>query len=133
MRGLMARILVIDDDPNILRNVREILEEEGHEVREALAGEAAMEFLAGASVDLIVTDMNMPGMDGIELLIRVHDEYPATRLVAISGGGFMAKEELLRNASMLGAVAVLEKPFTVEQIVDIVNGALKADRPDEIG
>ncbi len=133
MRGLIARILVIDDDPNILRNVREILEEEGHEVREAMAGQAAMELLAGASVDLIVSDINMPEMDGIELLIRVHDEYPGTRLVAMSGGGYITKEELLRNASMLGAVAILEKPFTVEQIVDIVNGALKADRTDGIG
>ncbi len=133
MRGLMARILVIDDDPNILRSVREILEEEGHDVREAVGGEAALELLAGASVDLIVSDLNMPEIDGIELLIRVHDEYPGTRLVAMSGGGRIAKEELLRNASMLGAVVALEKPFTVEQLVDIVNGALKADRTDGIG
>ncbi len=133
MRGLMARILVIDDDPNIFRSVREILEEEGHDVREAVGGEAALELLAGASVDLIVSDLNMPEIDGIELLIRVHDEYPGTRLVAMSGGGRIAKEELLRNASMLGAVATLEKPFTISQLVDIVNGALKADRPGEIG
>ncbi len=133
MRGLMARILVIDDEPNILRNVREILEEEGHEVREALTGEAAMEILAGTSVDLIVSDINMPDMDGIEVLIRVHDEYPGTRLMAMSGGGYIAKEELLRCASMLGAVAILEKPFTVEEMVDIVNGALKVEESDGIG
>ena len=129
----MARILVVDDDPNILRNVREVLEEEGHEVREAVAGREAMELLAEASVDLIVSDINMPKMDGIELLIRVRDEYPGTRPVAMSGGGYIAKEELLRNASMLGAVAILEKPFTVEQLVDIVNGALKADGAVGVG
>ena len=129
----MARILVVDDDPNILRNVREVLEEEGHEVREAVTGKAAMELLAEASVDLIVSDINMPEMDGIELLMRVRDEYPGTRLLAMSGGGYIAKEKLLRIASILGAVAILEKPFTVEQIVDIVNGAMKADRTDGIG
>ena len=129
----MAQILVVDDDPNILRNVREILEEEGHEVREALSGEAAMEILAGAPVDLIVSDLYMPAMDGIEILIRLHDEYPGVPLVAMSGGGRMAKQELLRDASMLGAVATLEKPFTVEQLIDIVNGALKSDLPDGIG
>ncbi len=129
----MARILVIDDDPNILRSVRKILEEEGHEVRDALAGEAALELLADASFDLIVGDINMPGMDGIELLIRVHDEYPGTRLMAMSGGGRIAKEDLLRDASMLGAMATLEKPFTVEQLVDIVTSTLEADRPGEIG
>ena len=129
----MAQILIIDDDPNILRNVREVLEEEGHEVREAVGGEGALEILTGTSVDLIVSDLNMPEMDGIQLLIRVHDEYPGTRLVAMSGGGRIAKEELLRNASMLGAVSTLEKPFTVEQLVEIVTSALKADRPGEIG
>ncbi len=121
----MARVLIIDDDPNILRSVAEILEEEGHEVREAGDGKSALELVADGAPDLIVSDMYMPEMDGIELLIRLRTDHPGTPVVAMSGGGYMAKEELLRNASMLGAVAVLEKPFTVERLIEVVNQALK--------
>ena len=120
----MARVLIIDDDPRILRNVGEILEDEGHEVQKAGDGKAALESIVAGPPDLIVSDMYMPEMDGIELLIRLQTEHPGTPMVAMSGGGYMAKEEPLQNASMLGAVAVLEKPFTIEQLVDVVNRAL---------
>ncbi len=127
----MARVLIIDDDPKILLSVSEILEEEGHEVREAGDGKSALELVADGAPDLIVSDMYMPEMDGIELLIRLQTEHPGTPLVAMSGGGYMAKEELLRNASMLGAVDVLEKPFTIEQLLDVVNRALAGGVADE--
>lgn len=127
----MARVLIIDDDPSILRSVARILEEEGHEVREAGDGKSALELVADGSPDLIVSDMYMPEMDGIELLIRLQTDHPGTPMVAMSGGGHMAKEELLRNASMLGAVAVLEKPFTIEQLLDVVNQALEKGVADE--
>ncbi len=127
----MARLLIIDDDPNILRSVTEILKGEGHEVREAGDGKSALELIADGSPDLILSDMYMPEMDGIELLIRLKADHPGTPMVAMSGGGYMAKEELLRNASMLGAVAVLEKPFTIEQLLDVVNRALEGGVVDE--
>ena len=127
----MASILIIDDDPWILRSVTEILEQEGHEVRSAENGKSALEQVVDGLPDLIVSDMYMPEMDGIELLIQLQTEHPATPLVAMSGGGDMAKEELLKNASMLGAVAVLEKPFTIELLLDVVNRALEGGVVDE--
>lgn len=130
---LMARVLVIDDDPNILRNVTEILEDEGHEVLQAGGGKSALDLIEQREPDLIVSDVYMPDMDGIELLIRLQTERPEIPVVAVSGGGHMPKEELLGNASMLGAVAVLEKPFTVEGLIEVVNRALEgfADDGDE--
>ena len=127
----MARVLIIDDDPNVLRSVAEILEEKGHEVWGAEDGKSALELVADGSPDLIVSDMYMPEMDGIELLMRLRTDHPGTPMVAMSGGGYMAKEELLRDASMLGAVAVLEKPFTIEQLLDVVNEALEKGAVDE--
>ncbi len=127
----MARVLIVDDDPDLLRSVARVLEKEGHEVREANDGKSALEMVAEAPPDLIVSDIYMPEMDGIELLARVHADHPNVPMVAMSGGSYMAKEALLRDVSMLGAVGVLEKPFTVERLVSVVNEALGKDVVDE--
>lgn len=120
----MAEILIIDDDPQILRVLRSILEREGYAVREAANGKTAMALLEEAPPDLVVSDMYMPEMDGIEFLIRVQDLYPGLGIVAMSGGGFMAKEELLSDAFHLGAIQVLAKPFTWDDVVGVVRRAL---------
>lgn len=127
----MARILVIDDEPMILTTVVQILEREGHEVRVAENGEAALKLVADGLLDLIISDMYMPDMDGIELLTRLEEEHPGMPLLAMSGGGFMAKEELLRDARMLGAVALLKKPFTTEELLDGVSHAIEEGVADE--
>lgn len=125
----MARILIVDDDPDILRALRRVLELERHTVTEAPDGKTALRHFAGAPADLVISDVYMPDMDGIEFLIRVREAFPEAKIIAMSGGGHLAKEKVLGAASMLGAVGVLEKPFTIEEVLEVVKDALEAEEP----
>ena len=120
----MARILVVDDDPDLLRTVRRILEADDHEVSTAVNGKSALEDFAESAPELVISDVYMPEMDGIEFLIRLQAAFPGVKIVAMSGGGFKAKEDVLGTATALGAVATLEKPFTVEDLQGAVRAAL---------
>ena len=123
----MASILVIDDDKLQRAILRRILEGAGHTVLDAKDGKQALKTYAENPTDLVISDMYMPGMDGLEFLVRVCESFPEARIIALSGGGFMGKEEVLAAASRLGAVAVLEKPYTVDECLEIVENALKDD------
>ncbi|MBT8488260.1 MAG: response regulator [Gemmatimonadetes bacterium] len=116
----MATVLVIDDDPQIRRVLRRFIEREGHDVVEAEDGKVALRRFVGEPTDMVITDIYMPEMDGIELLIRLRETFPETKLVAMSGGGAIAAGHLLRAASALGAIAVLEKPFDLDVVREIL-------------
>jgi DNA-binding NtrC family response regulator len=120
----MATILVIDDDASIRRSLRRILELHGHQVREADNGSAALDLEARGDLDLVITDIYMPEMDGIEFLIRFRDLYPRTPVIAISGGGYAPKEFVLKDATLIGARATISKPLTVDGVLDAVQLAL---------
>ena len=123
----MASILIIDDEDPVREVLRRLLERVGHTVYEAADGKTALRMYAGNPTDLVITDIYMPEMDGIEFLIRVREAFPEARVIALSGGSFISKEEVLRDAAQLGAVGILEKPFSVEECLDVVQRALKAD------
>jgi len=120
----MATILIIDDQPDILRVLTKILEGAGHNVMEAADCKRALRWFAGRPTDLVVTDICMPEMNGIEFLMRLREAFPETPVVAMSGGGSISKESLLGAASLLGADQILEKPFTAEQVLAAVERAL---------
>ena len=120
----MANILIIDDDPEILRVLRKVLEAEGHSVREASEGKTALRHFAGDPADVVISDVYMPEMDGIEFLIRLKEAFPEARVIAMSGGGHLSKDRVLGAASMLGADSILEKPFTVGEVIGAVEQAL---------
>ena len=110
----MARVLVIDDDARVRSVVRRLVEAEGHEVQEAENGKVGLERFDADPADLVITDIFMPEMDGIEVLLTLRKRSPHTRLVAMSGGGLLPAREMLRTAEVLGAVSVIEKPFDIE-------------------
>ncbi len=116
----MARVLIIDDDPTIRRVLRRLIEREGHTVTEAENGKIALRRFVGEPADLVISDIYMPEMDGIELLMRLRETYPETRLVAMSGGGMLPADHLLGAARALGAVAVMEKPFPMDAVRDLL-------------
>ena len=120
----MPRILVIDDDRAVRENVAMYLRRLGHEVLEASDGLRGFEILAGPAVDLVVTDINMPDMDGIEVIDRLREATDGCPVIAISGGGLFAKDLLLENAAMLGAVSTLAKPFDLNDLRAAVEAAL---------
>ena len=120
----MARILVIDDDASVTRVVREHLLRDGHTVIEAYDGSEAIRILLEVPVDLAIVDIYMPNMDGIEFTIRLGHLRPEMKIVAISGGGYKGKEEVLQVARDLGASRTLEKPFTRDELLAAAHEAL---------
>lgn len=120
----MARIIVIDDQEPIRRIVRRALENEQHQVLEASDGEAGMELLQGEPVDVVITDIFMPGWDGIQTLREIRKRYPAVRVIAMSGGDSTGMLDLRKDAELLGAVKSLQKPFTAREIVELVRAVL---------
>ena len=122
----MARILVIDDQEPIRRIVRRALEHNGHEVYDASDGEIGMEILESQSFDLVVTDIFMPGQDGIVTLRQIRKRFPALKVIVISGGDSSGLMDLRQDAELLGAVSTLQKPFNAREIMDKVRDALAA-------
>jgi DNA-binding response OmpR family regulator len=120
----VSRILVIDDDRGVRGGVAAYLHRLGHEVVEASDGSQGMKALRDEPFDLVITDINMPDMDGIEVIAQLREAADAVPVIAISGGGLFAKELLLANAEMLGAVRTLAKPFDLDDLGAAVREAL---------
>jgi DNA-binding NtrC family response regulator len=120
----MARIIVIDDQEPIRRVVRRALEKEGHEVLEASDGEIGERLLEGSPADVVITDIFMPGQDGILTLRQIRKRFPAVKVIVMSGGDSTGMMDLRRDAELLGAVKSLQKPFNARDIVDVVRAVL---------
>jgi DNA-binding response OmpR family regulator len=120
----VPRILVLDDDRGVREGVAAYLRRLGHEVHEASDGKRGVEALGGRSFDLVITDINMPDMDGIEVIAQLSDAADGVPVIAMSGGGLFATELLLANAEMLGAVRTLAKPFDLDDLGAAVREAL---------
>jgi len=120
----MARVLVIDDDEEHRTLVGHMLVGAGHEVDEALDGADGLRLFGKRKPDLVVTDINMPGLDGHEVISALRVLHASVPIIAISGGSAIAKDELLLRASALGAAEVIMKPFEFRQLLGAVERAL---------
>jgi DNA-binding response OmpR family regulator len=129
MAHATRRILVVDDDEQLRRLLERILEREGYVVVTASDGRAALRALDDAPVDLVVTDLIMPEMEGIETIRSVRSRHPDARIVAVSGGGRAGALGILNAAAHLGADRTLEKPFTPGQLVAVVREVLGETPP----
>ncbi len=107
----MKTVLVVDDDPSMRALIRLYLEGAGYGVIEAADGRRAMQALEGKDVDLVVLDIFMPEMDGLEVLQVLREHCRTCRVMAISGGSAKIGMDLLGHATIFGADDVLEKPF----------------------
>ena len=125
----MARILLVDDDAELRRVTRRMLEQAGHVVIEVPDGSLAMDQYRRDPADLLIMDMYMPAVDGIEAIIRIQQEFPDVRIIATSGGGHRDKKDVLETAAQLGARRTLPKPFTRDALLAAVEGVLA--QPDE--
>lgn len=117
----MARILLADDDTGSLDFVRRALEMDGHAVVATQDGNDALEKLKQGTFDILVTDVHMPGLDGIALANKAVVERPGIRLVLMSG--FADVLDQARNLEAKGA-RLLAKPFPIERIRAEVRAAL---------
>ena len=129
----MARILVIDDQEPIRRVVRRALEQDGHEVFDASDGEIGMEILESQSFGIVITDIFMPGQDGIVTLRLIRKRFPAVKVIVISGGDSSGMLDLRQDAELLGAIKSLQKPFNAGEIIDVVRDVLKRKESGDRG
>lgn len=122
----MPTILLVDDDAQVRQIIRKRLASAGHHVLEADNGSAAMRMYRDARPDVVVTDIMMPDKDGRQLIAELLADDPNVRIVAISGAVEFDVPALLAQASQLGALRTLPKPFTSEQLLGAVDGVLAA-------
>ena len=122
----MARILIAEDEPDLARLVQRVMVAEGHAVTAVGDGAAATHALASRSYDLLIADIVMPVMDGLALALKASEEYPALRIVIMTG--YRAELGRARN---LGALVhgILAKPFAAEELRATVAKALAGVPP----
>ena len=120
----MNRVLVVDDEEDMLwmlqRNLNKGMADV--EILAASSGEEALAILSDKKVNLVITDINMPGMNGLDLLIEVNNRYPDTGVIIMTAYPSNAYE---REAMMSGSLRFVEKPFDINDMRDIVKGVLK--------
>lgn len=120
----MTRILIIDDEPAVRMTIRQILEHAGYQVAAAENGAVGLAVIRAGGVDLVITDVLMPEMEGLETVMAVRREFPAIKLIAMSGGGRKGNYDYLSAAAKLGASKVLQKPFNRIALLDAVRECL---------
>ncbi len=121
----MANILLIDDDELVRRSIRAILEAKGYAVDIAENGMLVMEKLRARSVDLVITDIFMPGKDGLEITAEIRREFPLIKILALSGGGIVDSESVLESALDVGADRCHPKPISSVALIAITKELLE--------
>src|SRR5213082_4052934 len=119
----MHNILIVDDEPGIRQSLKVVLEDEGYKASVAESGEACIESLRKRLFDVVLLDVWLPGMDGLETLQKVREIENAPEVIIISGHGTI---ETAVRATKLGAFDFLEKPLSLEKTLILIKHALQA-------
>jgi two-component system response regulator RegX3 len=133
----MAKILIVDDEEHVRASLKQVLERAGYEVAVAATGNEGLELMQREGADLVITDVIMPGIDGITTARKIRERFRNTRIIVISGGGKSAPEpyepdaistrSYLASASSAGADRTLTKPFDRQEILRVVRSLLDED------
>jgi CheY-like chemotaxis protein len=126
----LAKILIVDDDIAVQATIRLLLERAGHSVVVAGDGHKALAASEAENFDLVLLDIFMPGMDGLETMLRIHRRQPLLPIIVISGRPFDpdpgSGSDFLTMATKLGAVGSLQKPFRPAALLAAVADGLDA-------
>ena len=117
-------ILVIDDEPALREILSQVLTDAGHRVVGAGNGKEASKALTTGAFDVVLTDVIMPEKDGMQVISELRKKFPEVRIIAMSGGGHVPRDQYLKIAKGLGAHAVLEKPFANQKLLDTVESLI---------
>ncbi len=118
-------ILIVDDEPSIRQSLKDVLEDEGFSASAAESGEACLEALRQNSFDAILLDVWLPGMDGLDTLVKIREHDDAPEVIMISGHGTI---ETAVRATKLGAYDFLEKPLSIEKTLILIKNAIDSKR-----
>lgn len=131
----MTRILVIDDERDVRDSVAKVLQRAGFDVRIADGGAAGLEVCRSEGADVVITDIIMPELHGVDVIATLRQECGNVRIIAISGGGnfgpsgyqpgAITTDAYLAAASKAGADAVLTKPFERSELLELVRSLAK--------
>jgi DNA-binding response OmpR family regulator len=121
---MAIRVLVVDDEEDFLKALVTRLELRGMDVRGVTSGDEALETLAEQSFDVVVLDIKMPGMDGIDVLRAIRREHAGTAVLVLTGH---ASQELSEEGRSLGAFDYLIKPVKLEKILERIAAAAGGD------
>jgi two-component system response regulator (stage 0 sporulation protein F) len=119
----MASILIIDDEEIIRALLRSVLEAAGYEVTEAANGRIGLELYRQNPRDLVITDILMPELNGLDMLLELTREFLRAKVIAISGAG--EEKNVLDVAKLLGARQTFQKPFSVSKLLGAVRYELE--------
>lgn len=126
----MPRILIIEDEVQVRKLTRQMLEMEGFEVLEAGDGDSGLKTFTENEIDLIITDIIMPGKEGIETILELRRENPGVKIIAMSGGGRMGPDGYLELARKFGANQTFRKPFDRLELVQAVKDLIACPTND---
>jgi CheY-like chemotaxis protein len=128
--GAVAKILIVDDDSAVQATIKLLLERAGHSVVVASDGRKGLAIFESGDFDLLLLDIFMPGMDGIETMRLIHQRRPLAPIIVISGNPIFADSgnspDFLTMAIKLGAVSSLQKPFKPAALLAAVTNGLEA-------
>ena len=114
-------IIVVEDDTQQRTLLKQALELAGYRVRAAAHGAEALGLQRERAAAFLITDLFMPESDGFEAIAAFRREYPQTKIIAVSGGGQLAKHDYLVNASLMGVEATLQKPFGIDKLLETLH------------
>ena len=130
----MTKVLVIDDEKDVRVVLKQVLQRAGFEVLIAANGKDGLEAMRSEGADLVITDVIMPGIDGVATAQEIRGEFPDVPIIVISGGGNVAPMEYepgaistsayLASAANVGADRTLTKPFERQVLLDTVQELL---------
>jgi len=121
----MHNILIVDDQASIRQSLKGVLEDEGYKAAAAESGEACLDLLRKRAFDVVLLDVWLPGMDGLETLEKIRELEGAPEVIMISGHGTI---ETAVRATKLGAYDFLEKPLSIEKTAILIKNAIDAKR-----
>ena len=124
----MVRVLIIDDDVALRQALAKHLERAGHDVRQAARGDEGISAVENRGADVVIVDIFMPGQGGLQTIGRLRQDWPAVKIVAMSGasGGPLDVKE---HAIALGAHHFLRKPFEAGALLTLIPTLLRKDHP----
>ncbi len=123
----MASILIVHGAPEALRVLAGILRRHGHRALTATDGEHALRLFAGDPPDVVLSDVHLPGMGGIEFLTCVREAFPEARTIAMCNRGSLDKEDVSEAVKSRGMISILEKPFSPDEFLEAIRLVLEAD------
>lgn len=128
MSEINTRLMVVDDEPIVGKRLKQVFGKIGFEIETYTDSASALAAMAEKSFDIVVTDLKMEGIDGIEVLKRVRKMNPATRVIIITGYASPNTAEL---AQQHGVFAFLAKPFRLDELKQVIYRAMEPSRATE--